>query len=153
VQNRGVRVALLAGAIICLSCVTAACGRQVAVTPVEPLNPRCAEVVASLPNTIDGAGLRPTRPESASTAAWGEPPIVFRCGVARPDALEPTSALVEVNGIAWFPETLTAGTAFTAVEWPSADDPVYLEIAVPQDYPAPANVLADVSPILAAIGS
>lgn len=140
-----------AGLAVAVAFSLAACGRQVAITVPEPTDPRCAAVVSALPETIDGAGKRPTAPESIATAAWGEPPIVLRCGVSRPSALTPTSSLVEVNGVAWLPEELSAGVLFTVVGWPDDTNPLYLEVAVPEAYPAPANVLADLSPVLAAL--
>jgi hypothetical protein len=124
------------------------CGRQVAVPPPDSPAATCATV--TLPDTIAGAGLRPT-PEP-DTAAWGEPPITYRCGVARPAALTPTSRLLEVSGVGWLPLEGVGGTGFIAVTWPSETAPVYVEVLVPGEYAAPADVLADLSPALAAAG-
>ena len=124
----------------------AACGRQVAVpAPGTPAAP-CDRV--SLPATVAGAGSRPTT--EPGTAAWGEPPITYRCGVPRPAALAATSRLVEVSGIGWLPIEGTGGTGFIATTWPSSEAPVYVEVLVPTAYAAPADVLADLSPALAA---
>ena len=145
------------GTLICLAVglglmgTVAGCGRQVNVSPPNPIDPRCERVISALPDTIDGAGKRPVKPDSTATAAWGEPPIVLRCGVARPAALTPTSALIEVSGVAWLPEELANGILFTNVAWPDPANPLYLEIAVPEAYPSPANVLADISPVLASL--
>lgn len=126
----------------------ASCGRQVAVPPPDSPASICTDV--SLPASIAGAGSRPTT--EPGTAAWGEPPITYRCGVARPAALDATSALLEVSGIGWLPLEASGGTAFIAVTWPTTDSPVYVEVLVPDDYAAPADVLADLSPALAATG-
>jgi len=122
------------------------CGRQVAV----PLPDAPAEVCASvtIPATVSGAGLRPT-PE-AGTAAWGEPPITYRCGVSRPASLSSTSRLLDVAGIGWLPIEGEGGTGFIATTWPSPADPVYVEVLVPEDYAAPADVLIDISAALVA---
>lgn len=123
----------------------AACGRQVAVPPPDLPDGRCDAVV--LPKTVAGAGSRPTT--EPGTAAWGEPPITWRCGVPRPAALTPTSGLLEVSGIGWLPLKGEGGTGFIATTWPDASTPVYVEVLVPEEYGAPADVLADLSPALA----
>ena len=121
----------------------AACGRGVDVpAPPSPGTPECTAL--QLPDTVLGAGRRPT--EDPATAAWGEPPITLRCGVARPQALTPTANLVEVNGVAWLPVSGEGGTAFVAVDWPSKDDPVYVEVLVPAAYAPEAAALVDLAP-------
>jgi hypothetical protein len=135
-----------AAAALAATTVLAACGRQVDVPPPDSASGACESVV--LPATVSGAGLRPT--VAAGTAAWGEPPITYRCGVARPGALTSTSRLLEVSGVGWLPIEGAGGTGFIAVTWPSAAAPVYVEVLVPQEYAAPADVLADLSPALEA---
>lgn len=126
-----------------------ACGRQVAIEPPIPsttdVSQRCSELDAALPETVDGAGRRPTTPNSTATAAWGEPPIVMRCGVSAPSAFSPTSTVVEIGGIAWFPEELTAGVLFTAIDWPPGSEAIYIEVAVPEQYESPAAIVTDIS--------
>ena len=135
------RVALVA----CAIAVLAACGRQVSVAPPESPAPECAAV--NLPETVAGAALRPTGEDG--TAAWGEPPITWRCGVPRPAALQPTSQLLEVGGIGWLPIEGVGGSAFVAVDWPTTSAPVFVEVVVPDAYTSPGSVLADLSPALA----
>lgn len=137
-----VAVVLLAATIL------SSCGRQVAVPDPESPSPSCASV--SLPSVVAGAGLRPT--SGQGTAAWGEPPITYRCGVARPATLTSSSKLLDVSGVAWLPLEAAGGTAFIAVTWPTPEAPVYVEVLVPDAYSAPADVLADLSPALAAAG-
>jgi hypothetical protein len=143
-----VRRAHTAALALALAASTAlvGCGRQVAVPPPDSASEACTAV--DLPPVIAGAGTRPTT--QSSTAAWGEPPITYRCGVQRPAALTPTSQLLDVSGIGWLPLEAAGGTAFIAVTWPTADSPVYVEVLVPEEYAAPADVLADLSPALAA---
>jgi hypothetical protein len=125
-----------------------ACGRQVAVPPPDVPAEVCAAV--TLPKVVAGAGSRPTT--AAGTAAWGEPPITYRCGVERPAALTPSSQLLDVAGIGWLPIEAMGGTAFIASTWPDQEAPVYVEVLVPEDYSAPADVLIDLSPALSAVG-
>ncbi|MFM1965801.1 MAG: hypothetical protein RL134_1526 [Actinomycetota bacterium] len=122
----------------------AACGRQVAVPAPDAPAQVCDAV--TLPATVAGAGLRPT--SEAGTAAWGEPPITYRCGVSRPAALAPTSQLLDVAGVGWLPIEGVGGTGFIAATWPTQSDPVYVEVLVPEDYSAPADVLIDISAAL-----
>lgn len=117
-------------------------------TPPASTEPQCVAAEQALPDQVAGAGRRPTTPESPAVAAWGDPPIVWRCGVPRPAALTQTSRLLELDGVSWLPETLTAGTAFTAVDWPTASDPVYIEVVVPAVYAPEARALADLLPAL-----
>lgn len=137
----------LAAALAAIA-LLAACGRQVAVPAPDAPSPACDSV--TVPSTVSGAGLRPT-PE-AGTAAWGEPPITYRCGVDRPAALTPTSQLLEVGGIGWLPLEGVGGAGFIAVTWPTQAEPVYVEVLVPEEYAAPADVLIDISAALASSG-
>lgn len=135
------RVAL--GATLALSTsgllVLAGCGRDVAVTPPaqgEDAATVCSSLAAALPATLDGASRRTVTPAVPATAAWGDPPMVLRCGVPRPAAFSPTSLVTSVDGVDWFAEQLTAGVLVT-VTGRSA----YVEVAIPEDY-EPAAVLS-----------
>ncbi len=145
-MRRRLSIAALVGFIGVLG--LAGCGRQVAVTPPADILPACQALAENLPETLDGAGRRPTTPDSAATAAWGEPPLVMRCGVDRPEALTATSVLLEVNSVGWLPEPLEAGIIFTAVDWPSAEDPIFVEISIPDVYASPGSVVADLTAAL-----
>ena len=128
------------------SALLAACGRQVAVPAPDAPAQICDSV--TLPATVSGAGLRPTQEQG--TAAWGEPPITYRCGVSRPAALAPTSQLLDVLGVGWLPVEGVGGTGFIAVTWPTQSEPVYIEVLVPEECAAPADVLIDISAALGA---
>ena len=95
---------------------------------------------AQLPDTLADQSPRETDPTGPLVAAYGDPPIVLRCGVDQPAALEPTSQLVTVNGVDWFAEPLTNGYLFTTVGR-VAD----VEVAVPSDYAPEANPLVELS--------
>ena len=114
--------------------------------PPESAATSCGSL--ALPDTVAGAARRPTS-GGDGTAAWGEPPITLRCGVARPAALTATSQLLDVDGVGWLPIEASGGAAFIAVDWPSETAPAYIEVVVPEAY-APGEVLADVSTALRA---
>lgn len=131
----------LAGA---LAVTLAGCGRDVAVPAPDSPSPACLDL--TLPDTVNGAGHRPT--SEPGTAAWGEPPITWRCGIPRPAALTADATLLDVDGVAWLPVTAQGGDVFYAVNWPTQESPVYIEVAVPSQYSAPADVLLDLGPAL-----
>lgn len=143
------RTSLAAASTLAAIALVSGCGRQVAVPAPDVQAPACDDV--TIPSTVSGAGLRPTT--EPGTAAWGEPPITYRCGVGRPGALAPTSRLLDVGGIGWLPIEGTGGTGFIAVTWPAESEPIYVEVLVPQEYAAPADVLIDISAALAAGGA
>jgi hypothetical protein len=133
-----------AAAVSLASLAVVACGRQVDVPPPDSASLECDTLV--LPDTVAGAGSRPTtRP---GTAAWGEPPITWRCGVTRPATLTPTSTLLDVGGVSWLPIEGSGGTGFVATTWPVPAAPIYVEVLVPAEYTAPADVLIDLSAAL-----
>ncbi len=104
-------------------------------------------MIESMPNRVAGQEQRRTEPESTATAAWGDPPISVRCGVATPAAYEPTSQLLSVNGVDWLVEQLSSGFRFTTIGLP-----VNTEVTVPAAYSPEADVVAQLSlPISRAI--
>ncbi len=117
----------------------AACARPVDVSG-SPSDPTCDPFLASLPVIIADQRLRETVPTDASTAAWGDPPIVVGCGVDVPTTFGPSSAVIEVEAITWFPEPLTNGTLFTTV-----DRSPRIQVTVPRDFTPEVNVLVDLA--------
>jgi len=88
----------------------------------------CADLVADRPHVIDGREHRDTDPESELTAAWGDPPLVLRCGVRRPPGLSATSEVVEVEGVDWFLVESAARYTFTTV-----GRAAFVELSVPTE--------------------
>jgi hypothetical protein len=91
--------------LTCLACVAACGAGPVEVTPTSPTGQAaasCSALIAHLPDTVaDGEQIQDISPSDALAAAWGDPPVVLRCGVSKPAALAPTSACFEVNGVGW----------------------------------------------------
>jgi len=96
--------------------------------------------MGALPQAVLDQRSVDTKPSSALTAAWGDPAIVMRCGVATPVALTPTSQLVSVNGVDWFPEPVDSGYRFTTVSREAN-----VEVLVPDAYAPEANALVDLA--------
>jgi hypothetical protein len=82
VTPRSPRTALVA-VLAAVAAGVAGCSSAVDVTPgPDAADPACAKVVASLPRTVAGLSSREVTAQGA--AAWGDPPVVLRCGVAPP---------------------------------------------------------------------
>jgi hypothetical protein len=96
----------------------------------------CANVISALPLRLAGLDLRRTasNPPSSSIVAWGQPPIVLRCGVARPADLNPalSAELFEVDSVLVLPHKTSSATTFTVI-----DRSVYLDVSVPSSYRQP----------------
>jgi hypothetical protein len=79
-------------------------------------------------------------------AAYGDPPITLRCGVARPDAFDETAACTTVNGVDWFipeeqldeeqPERYTMTTVYRTP---------MVEVQLPVAYFPPATAMVDLA--------
>lgn len=130
----GVGLALAAGALLLSA-------RRVAIdvpTPDAASERVCGSFSTVLPRTVEGQGRRAARPRSPLTAAWGDPAIVLRCGVAQPARLELTSELIEVDGVEWFAEQSAEGYVFTTVRRAAN-----VEVRVPRAYAPEVNPLTD----------
>ena len=114
-----------------------ACGSAVDVTVPGPgSGPECTAVGDLWPDTVSGMPRRDTDPASPAVAAWGDPAVVARCGVAAP---APTQVdCLEVDGVGWIPEQLSDGTRFTSFGTEPA-----VEVLVPRAY-APEGLLLPV---------
>ncbi|HEX6338712.1 MAG TPA: DUF3515 domain-containing protein [Jiangellaceae bacterium] len=104
----------------------------------------CAPLLGDLPEVVSDAVTRDVEPAELPVAAWGQPPIVLRCGVGLPPEYQPDAVLTEIDGVAWFPVEGVGGQFFATVD----REPI-VEVAVPDDYD-PATVLGDLGPSIAA---
>nr|WP_275889441.1 DUF3515 domain-containing protein [Nakamurella flavida] len=76
----------------------------------------CLSVVQALPDTLAGLPRRTLKDPPESAEAWGQPPVVFRCGLPDPAELTCSAALQQVNGVAWLPLSSGGQTTFLAVD-------------------------------------
>ena len=96
----------VAATAIALALLGSGCAASVPVQ-VAPnaADPGCAEVIVGLPDDLAGQGRAEVSAQSA--AAWGDPPVVLRCGV---EPLGPTTAeCIGVDGVDWVRQ-VDAGT-------------------------------------------
>ncbi|HEY0166982.1 MAG TPA: DUF3515 family protein [Jatrophihabitans sp.] len=116
-----------------------------AVTPPAPPTPdpatqaACVKVFAELPVQLGQLVPRRTDTDSSFVAAWGEPAVVVRCGVAKPAVFGTAEAaqLVEVNSVLWQPDPQRDRTVYTTV-----DRSVYIDVTVPAGADQPLPLLA-----------
>ena len=129
----------------------ASCSGREAVEISVPKGPAagCARLADELPDELDGRERLDTVPTSPRTAAWGDPPVVLRCGVERPPGLR-GSEVTEVDGVGWVLAERPAAYVFTTVGLPT-----YVEVSVPDATPRTraANPLVDLAdPLRDALG-
>lgn len=105
------------------------------VPAAEASSAECAALTEVLPRRLDNGRSSLTRRELArpaqpGTVAWGAgTPVVLRCGLAKPDELIPTSALLEVSTVSWLRVTEDGATT-----WYVVDRPVYAALTVPDGF-------------------
>lgn len=94
----------------------------------------CNAFLDDLPHTLAGKEWRKVNPAAALGRAWGDPPIVVRCGVAVPASFTDTSQCDVANGVGWYVpeeqfEDQDADLTYTAVGYRPL-----VEVEVPHDY-------------------
>jgi hypothetical protein len=82
-------------------------------TPNRQVATLCGALHDALPSRLDGRATTPLSPKSPLTAAWGDPAVVLRCGVGKPETLRPTSETIEINGVRWFLHETHSAYVFT----------------------------------------
>jgi hypothetical protein len=96
----------------------------------------CHALIEALPDSVADQERREV--DGHFGAAYGDPPIILRCGVDRPDQLMTTC--MEVDGIDWFlGESDERATVTTVGRTPA------VQLDVPSDYQGTDAVLADLS--------
>lgn len=109
----------------------------------------CNALLQALPITLGKLVPRTVHPEPDTpfVVAWGDPPVLLRCGVARPADLKPGSSAqffqfgtAQGSGGVYFDVTSQGGNeVYTTV-----DRAVYVQITVPSQYhSAPVVTLAN----------
>ena len=90
---------------------------------------QCQRLIRQLPHTLAGQHRRTVANEPDRAAAWGDPVIVLRCGVARPAALTPDAQIYGVNGVEWVTTDHPQHTVWTSTSLSS-----YVELVIPRAY-------------------
>lgn len=138
----------VAGIVIGTMLGAAACARPAAVEPAPSASePVCAVLLLALPEVLGGEDRRSTT--SQASRAWGEPPIVLRCGVT---PLGPT-----VDGCV----TIAAGDGFE-VDWVVTEDEDHarfvtygqlpaVEVTIPREYAGDQTIMTELSSAVATL--
>jgi hypothetical protein len=106
----------------------------------------CRALVAALPDKVDDLRRRRTSPDNTLTAAWGDPPVLFRCGVAKPTGITMTSMLAGVNGIYWYIDETQPGVRI----WTTTQLRANVELRIPTKHDPPQGPLVDVAAAITA---
>jgi hypothetical protein len=105
----------------------------------------CRKLLEALPSQVADQESREVTPD-AWAAAWGDPPIVLRCGVARPKGFNRFSTCTTVNGVDWFiPEEQLDVSEPVDVTVTTVNRAQYVEVRLPAEHWPPATALADLS--------
>jgi hypothetical protein len=110
----------------------------------------CGTVMAALPPTLSGLPTRTLVDPTVGVRAWGDPPVVLRCGIPDPQELTCSSALYQINGVAWLVLTDSAGSTVTT--FIAVDRPVRVAVTFTADPGATQHTgpIQEISDILAA---
>ncbi|MFD7918640.1 DUF3515 domain-containing protein [Streptomyces sp. NPDC059740] len=147
-RRRSLALPLFALALAAAGCSSSDGGPAVAVPHPSGDDPaHCRALAKRLPDTVAGAHRRTTDPVSPYTAAWGDPAVQLRCGVAKPEALQPGSEhynpdadSADVNGVEWLFEKQDDGYLFTTVLRKT-----YVAVRVPGHYSPEVDALVDLA--------
>ncbi len=124
----------LTAAVLCAAAVSmlGACSSAVEVAPLPQSTSAVCRGLA-WPQSVGGHAVVTTAPEGPAQRAWGDPPVIARCGGA---ALPPTTTpCLDIDGQGWIAEELSDGVRFTTF----GTEPS-LEVLVPRAY-APEPLL------------
>ena len=131
---------MVAGAVACVAIVGGCGGSAVDVAGPTHGPAACRSLVEALPQHVAGQARRTVSPQGALAGAWGDPPIVLRCGVPEPAALRPSSACAVVDHVGWFVQELDEGYRFSTIGRATT-----VQVEVPYDYQPAANALVDLA--------
>jgi hypothetical protein len=97
---------------------------------------------------VASAPRRKVDPADAPAAAWGDPPIVLRCGVAMPDSFDEFALCQETNGVGWFvPEEQMTGEQ-DSLTMTTVDRAVNVAVTLPREHWPPAIAMVDLAPAI-----
>jgi hypothetical protein len=114
-------------------------------SPPDAAVAACTALARELPQEVADQPRRRTMPQSPFTAAWGDPAISLRCGVALPASYLGTAVCISIDGVDWLPGadgvsgpyTAVGRAAFVAVDVPPTGyDPAQAVVALTDLSPA-----------------
>jgi hypothetical protein len=115
--------------------------------PPEADRGPCRALLDALPAEVADLSAREVSPDDAWGAAWGDPPIVLRCGVGEPEGYDAVATCTTVEGIDWYlPEEPPEGDADVTMTTVNREPAV--EVRLPVEHWPPATAMVDLAPVL-----
>jgi hypothetical protein len=104
----------------------------------------CPALLDALPERVSEQSRRPTA-GSRFAAAYGDPPIVIRCGVGKPAGFDRFSTCNRANGIDWFVADLEDVVADQSldVRMTTIGRSPAIEVELPAAYRPPVTAMVD----------
>jgi len=138
------------GAVSCLGLLlVVGCGADaVSVDPPRVTDDEaetCGALVDALPDAVADELRRPVEPATASAAAWGDPPVVLRCGVETPAGFDRFATCQETNGVGWFVPDAAIEDQDSDVVMTTIGRTVNVEVVVPGSRRPPAAAMVDLA--------
>jgi hypothetical protein len=112
-------------------------------SPTGAAADECAALSRALDHGIAGLSRRATSPTSPFTAAWGDPAVTLRCGVA-PRAADSKTNEAEIASVQW-----RIRQAGDQVLWETFERSTGIEVRIPRAYNDQENVIADLGAAIA----
>ena len=109
----------------------------------------CESLVKALPSHVADQAQRSTT-GSPLGAAWGDPPIVLRCGVGKPKGYDPVTGCQTVNGLDWYVPAAGMNDQSVDVVMTTIGRDPSVEVTLPAQYRPPATAMVDLGPAITA---
>ena len=138
-----------AGAVAVLV-LLAGCGSGAVRVPAPavagPAAGRCARLLKALPRSVTDQQQRTVSTGADDfAAAWGDPPIVLRCGVPKPKGLDRFATCQQVNGVGWFVPPAQIDRGPGPITMTTIGFQPRVQVQLPGDYWPPAAAMADLA--------
>jgi hypothetical protein len=104
----------------------------------------CTTVMSALPDDLSGLHKRSLVDPAPGVAAWGEPAVVLRCGIPDPEELTCSSALDQINGVAWLVLSDGDATTFISVDRPVRVAVTFTDAATASQHTGPIQQVAEI---------
>lgn len=138
--------------LLALSALTGCGDDEVQVRPYDVSaagRQECAALIDALPETVSGKKVRAVS-GPAYAAAWGDPAIILRCGVGKPEGFDKFSACQRADGIDWFvPEEVFEDQSADVLMTTVGRSPA-VDVLVPARYRPTLGPMIDLAPALKA---
>lgn len=104
----------------------------------------CAALVKDLPDSVSDQERRETKGNPLG-AAWGDPPIVLRCGVGKPADYDPIVGCQTANDLDWFVPAKGMDDQEVDVVMTTYGRVPAVEVTLPAQYRPPVAAMVDLA--------